>query len=108
MTSKLDSLKFTEQQDFKEGDSCPNGCNAKLRSTMLAKSIYQRRYSFYLFCPVCHFRYLKKLAITGSGRARNANFTDVEFDKAQEHWFGIAPKTTRRNRFAYAKHTQER
>jgi RNase P subunit RPR2 len=84
MKSLTDTRKFEEERDFKENDICPNCRSAPLRATKAIKSEYQRRYHYLLVCKSCGFKYMKKFAVTGSGRIRKTGFTDVEFIKARD------------------------
>lgn len=72
----------TEKPDWIDGSKCPNCYRGKLQATPAVKSEYQSRYHYLLICPLCRFRYLKKFAVTGSGRIRDTGFTDDEFKKA--------------------------
>jgi hypothetical protein len=84
MKSKLDLNKFIEpKKDFREGDTCPNCSAAPLKMSAAVPTTYQRRYAYVLYCKSCGFKYLRKFAVTGSGRIKKTGFTDTEFISAR-------------------------
>jgi hypothetical protein len=72
------------KKEWIEGSACPNCLKGILKSSMPVKSDYEARYHYVLSCDKCNFKYLKKVAVTGSGRVRQTGFTDAEFKKAQK------------------------
>jgi ssDNA-binding Zn-finger/Zn-ribbon topoisomerase 1 len=74
----------TEKEDWIEGSRCPNCYKGKLQASKAVKSEHDSRYHHMLVCPACKFTYLKKFAITKSGKVRSAVFTDSELKKATD------------------------
>jgi hypothetical protein len=71
------------KKEWNAGNTCPNCLKGTLQHSLLVKSDYEARYHYVLSCNKCNFKYLKKIAMTGSGRIRQTGFTDAEFKKAQ-------------------------
>jgi hypothetical protein len=85
---KFKSIDFAKKR-WKVGDQCPNCNKGILDMTPLAKSIYEMRYIYYLFCRTCGFKYITKVGITGAGKIKKTDFSYKELDTMRKQGIKI-------------------